>query len=276
MFSSHSLFTICATLQMFTNISAYCRHLVILVFNQRWSSALRTCSCSRVPLAGLFFRFVEMGMACLDWVGSSWVVEGNRQLEMEANVECEELGCVVGGPFKPNKLREVRGLVWRPWINKPSEMTMRCADICHHTSLASKHKPPKPSLLPSPFHVLYPTWYLSRLPLSLSSPVFSLSCLYLHFSELVFFLFMSQLCSPPSSFLHFISPQRLHPSSRSSMHGWLSVRGSVCAIGRATEPLWHSAVSQQQRHWVFRPTECLFFKTDYETAHATFSLARNK
>lgn len=53
------------------------------------------------------------------------VVEGNRQLEIGANVECEELGCVVGGPFKPNKHREVRGLVWRPWINKPSEMTMR-------------------------------------------------------------------------------------------------------------------------------------------------------
>lgn len=33
--------------------------------------------------------------------------EGKRQLEIGANVECEELPCVVGGPLKPNKLREV-------------------------------------------------------------------------------------------------------------------------------------------------------------------------
>lgn len=87
----------------------------------------------------------DSGFACLVWVGSGRVVEGNRQLEMGANVECEELGCVVGGPLKPNKLREVRGLVWRPWINKLSEMTMRCADICHHTALVFKHSSPKPS-----------------------------------------------------------------------------------------------------------------------------------
>lgn len=31
------------------------------------------------------------------------------------------------------------------------------------------------------------------------------------------------------------------------MHGWPSGRGSVCAIGRATEPLWHWAVAQQPR-----------------------------
>lgn len=124
-------------------------------------------------------------------------------------MECEELGCVVGGPFKPNKLTEVRGLVWRPWINKPSEMTMRCADICHHTSLASKHKPPKPSLLLSPFHVLCPTWCLSQLPLSLSSPLVCLPCLYLHLSESDFFppssrIQSPQSCSPPSTspYLH--------------------------------------------------------------------------
>lgn len=30
---------------------------------------------------------------------------------MGADVECEELLCAVGGPFKPNKLREVRAKV---------------------------------------------------------------------------------------------------------------------------------------------------------------------
>lgn len=40
------------------------------------------------------------GMVCLGWVGSGSVVEGNKQLEMGANVECEELGCVVGGPLQ--------------------------------------------------------------------------------------------------------------------------------------------------------------------------------
>lgn len=90
--------------------------------------------------------------ARLAWTGLGrvWVVEGDRQLEMGANVECEELGCVVGGPFKPNKLREVQGLVWKPWINKQSEMTMRCAHICHHTTPASKYKPCKTSFPPSP------------------------------------------------------------------------------------------------------------------------------
>lgn len=198
-----------ATLQMFTNIAAYCKHFFILIFSHRRPSAPITCSCPGVALEGLFFPFVELGTACLDWVGPGWVVEGNRQLEMGAHVECEELGCVVGGPFKPNKLREVRGLVWRPWINKPSEMTMRCADICHHTSLASKHKPPKPSLLLSPFHVLCPTWCLSQLPLSLSSPLVCLPCLYLHLSESDFFppssrIQSPQSCSPPSTspYLH--------------------------------------------------------------------------
>lgn len=115
-----------------------------------------------------FSALLELGIVCLDWVGSGWVVEGNRQLEMGANVECEELGCVVGGPFKPNKLREVRGLVWRPWINKPSEMTMRCADICHHTAPASKHKPPKPSL-PCPVSHMVPP-----LPPSISPTLYPL------------------------------------------------------------------------------------------------------
>lgn len=212
-----------------------------------------------------FSAFLEMGILWLDWAGPGWVVEGNRQLEMGANVECEELGCVVGGPFKPNKLREVRGLVWRPWINKPSEMTMRCADICHHTALSSKHKPPKPSLPLS--HVLCPTWSVS-LPPSLPHLFHFIS-----YTLRIFFL------TPPSSFissatlllLNLLPPpphlhsstsclpsDSIHPSVHPCMHGWPSVRGSACAIGRATEPLWHSAVAQQPRRPGFRPTKFIY------------------
>lgn len=232
-----------ATLQMFTNIAAYCKHFFILIFSHRRPSAPITCSCPGVALEGLFFPFVEPGTACLDWVGPGWVVEGNRQLEMGAHVECEELGCVVGGPFKPNKLREVRGLVWRPWINKPSEMTMRCADICHHTSLASKHKPPKPSLLLSPFHVLCPTWCLSQLPLSLSSLLFCLPCLYLTYQNQIFFplhlafslpspaLPPSLPPPPPISIPPFhLSPET--PSIEPFIHAWLAVRPGFCMCYR--------------------------------------------
>lgn len=65
-------------------------------------SSLSLGSLSRPPVP-------RLGMwVCQRWAGSGSVVEGNRQLE--ANVECEELACVVsGGPFKPNKHREVRG-----------------------------------------------------------------------------------------------------------------------------------------------------------------------
>lgn len=112
---------------------------------------------------------LDLSMVCLDWVGTGWVVEGNRQLEMGANVECEELGCVVGAPFKPNKLREVRGLVWKPWINKPSEMTMRCADICHPTAPASKYKLCKTpfSSSPSPRPVFHMVPFVQFIPSSL-------------------------------------------------------------------------------------------------------------
>lgn len=136
---------------------------------------------------------MELGIVSLNWVGSGWVVKRNRQLEMGANVECEELGCVVGGPFKPNKLREVRGLVWRPWINKPSEMTMRCADICHHTAPASKHKLSALSLLLSPC----PTWSLSFHP---SIPLFIPSILI---SPILFLFFLLQI--------FFLTPIRLSP-----------------------------------------------------------------
>lgn len=139
---------------------------------------MQCAQASRVATDRLLLRFL-VEPVWLDWVGSAGVVEGNRQLEMGANVECEELGCVVGGPFKPNKLREVRGLVWRPWINKPSEMTMRCADICHHTTLVSIHKPSKPSP--------------SRVPHGPSThPRLSLSCTLFHL--LHFYLFSSSYC----------------------------------------------------------------------------------
>lgn len=132
-------------------------------------------------------------------------------------MECEELGCVVGGPFKPNKHREVRGLVWRPWINKPSGMTMRCADISHHTALSSKHTPPRTPLL-RPMcsltalrcHFIFlPPSHLHFLPLLL--PLFFLSSSFLH----------SQGLHPPSSRLPCDSN---HPSLRSPMHAWLDVR----------------------------------------------------
>lgn len=106
-------------------------------------------------------------------------------------MECEELGCVVGGPFKPNKLREVRGLVWRPWINKPSEMTMRCADICHHTAPASKHKPPKPSLPCPVSHMVPPPSHHPSLPLF----ILSLHPFYLHY-----YSFISNYFLTPSFF----------------------------------------------------------------------------
>lgn len=212
---------------------------------------------------------------------------------MGANVECEELGCVVGGPFKPNKLREVRGLVWRPWINKPSEMTMRCADICHHTAPASKHKPPKPSLPLS--HVLCPTWSLS-LHTSLPLFILSLAPFYLLYSSFYFWFSSQHLhlslfhlllhsCSSsfplPPPYLHSsiscLPSDPIHPSVHPCMHGWLSVRGSVCAISRATEPLWHSAVAQQPRRQGFRPRKCLFIERerlwDCSRLHFSFFLS---
>lgn len=158
---------------------------------------------------------------------------------MGANVECEELGCVVGGPFKPNKLREVRGLVWRPWINKPSEMTMRCADICHHTALDSKHKPPKSSLplFPSPRPVSHMVPLPPSIPLlSLSSPLFHPLYFYLY-NSFYFFTFLCFICNstpalplslPPylHSSISSLPSDSIHPSIRSSMHAWLAGRPS--------------------------------------------------
>lgn len=196
-----------------------------------------------------FSAFLIVGLLCLDWAGSGWVVEGNRQLEMGANVECKELGCVVGGPFKPNKLREVWGLVWRPWINKLSEMTMRCADICHHTALSSKRKLPKPSLSCPASHMVDP--HPHRLH-------------FISFAALNTFMFLYYICCstpalhPPTphfnSSISCLPSDAIHPSVHPCMHGWPSVRGSALVIGRATEPLWHWAVAQQPRRPGFRPT----------------------
>lgn len=155
-------------------------------------------------------------------------------------MECEELGCVVGGPFKPNKLREVRGLVWRPWINKPSKMTMRCADICHHTTPASKHKLPKPSLPPSLLHVLCPIWSLSLHPLSPSLDLLPSSILSTLHSFLCLFFSSTPSSSPPFQLLLYscsssyppqisippfhLSPvaPSIHPFIRACMAGCLS------------------------------------------------------
>lgn len=187
-----------------------------------------------------------------------WVVEGKRQLEIGANVECEELGCVVGGPFKPNKHREVRGLVWRPWINKPSGMTMRCADISHHTALSSKHTPPRTPLL-------CPMCSLTS-PLSTAILSLAWSFFFSHHTFIFFHFAFHSSSLPPSSTpevsirpLH-VSPATLtiHPSVHPCMHGWACVRGSACAIGRGTEPLWHWAVTLQPRRPGFRPTKFIY------------------
>lgn len=176
---------------------------------------------------------LDLGMIWLDWVGSGWVVEGNKQLEMGANVECEELGCVVGGPFKPNKLREVQGLVWKPWINKPSEMTMRCADICHHTAPASKYKSCKRSLPPPRFHVLCPSRPIYPL-FFLSSPF----CLYFDTICALSWHFSLRFicCSIPLPYLQSSSSSlpsgSIHPSIRSSIHAWLAVRPGFCMCYR--------------------------------------------
>ena len=123
-------------------------------------------------------------------------------------MECEELGCVAGGPFKPNKLREVRGLVWRPWINKPFEMTMRAADICHHTYPASKHKP---SLPPSPLHTLCPICSLSPLPLY-TPLLLHLSHVYLLHSSVRIRFFVSQHLHLPLCFIWYCHPALPSPS----------------------------------------------------------------
>lgn len=202
---------------------------------------------------------------------------------MGANVECEELGCVVGGPFKPNKLREVRGLVWRPWINKPSEMTMRCADICHHTAPASKHKPPRHCLplshvlcptCPPSLHPSIPPFIHPSIPTSLYLPYssfnFAFSSQHLRLSPLFHLLLHSSSSSSLPPFLHpplrpisippfHVSPvtPSIHPFIRACMAGRPS-GSSVCAIGRATEPLWHSAVAQQPRRPGFRPAKFIY------------------
>lgn len=164
-----------------------------------------------------------MWLYLLDWVGSGPVLEGSRQLEMGAHVECKELRCVVGGPFKPNKLREVQGLVWRPWINKPLEMTMHCADICHYTTPESKHKRLFfPLFVPCPKCSLDPPWLLHPSPFFLAP------------SALVLFHLFSCSSSIPlhhhhlHSFSSSLPSGSIHPSVHPCMHGWPSIRGSVC------------------------------------------------
>lgn len=207
----------------------------------RWHAVVAICSSWVSAPVILLFHLSGSGFA---WTGLGSVVEGNRQLEMGANVECEELGCVVGGPFKPNKFREVWGLVWRPWINKPSEMTMRCADICRHTALSYKHTQREPFLLCPVSHMTHPPPSLPHLS---------------HFIPLLILLtpspyFICYSPPPPSTIPPFhISP--VIPSIRSSMHAWLAVQGSAYAIGSTTEPLWQSAVAQQP---VFRPTKFIY------------------
>lgn len=203
-------------------------------------------------------------------------------------MECEELGCVVGGPFKPNKLREVRGLVRRPWINKPSEMTMRCADICHHAAPASKHKPAKPSLPPLllrvPLSHTVPS--LPSIPLFVLCVLISLTLLFFfHFPLNTSVILLRFICFPPGScscsssyllpppFLSFpisippfhaspVTPS-IHPFIHPSIHAWLAgcPSGAQCVLqAELTEPLWHSGVAQQRGRPGFRPGERLFIQ----------------
>lgn len=152
---------------------------------------------------------------------------------MGANVECEELGCVVGGPFKPNKLREVRGLVWKPWINKPSEMTMRCADICHHTAPASKYKlskTPSPSSCPVLHMVSDVQFVLSSLyliPCSIFSTSNPFTFILLNTSRPRFLLYSSfYLFPPPIS----IPPIHLSPVAP-SIHPFIHACMAGCPSG---------------------------------------------
>lgn len=176
-----------------------------------------------------------MWLYLLDWVGSGPVLEGSRQLEMGAHVECKELRCVVGGPFKPNKLREVQGLVWRPWINKPLEMTMHCADICHYTTPESKHKRLFfPLFVPCPKCSLDPPWLLHPSPFFLAP------------SALVLFHLFSCSSSIPLPFTTTISIPSVHLSPVApSIHPFIR----ACMVGRpsgvlyATQLLWCSVVS---------------------------------
>lgn len=163
---------------------------------------------------------------------------------MGANVECEELGCVVWGPFKPNKLREVRGLVWRPWINKPSEMTMRCADICHHTSLDSKYNPrcfPHFSLSLSSLCLLHRSSSGLSFTLQFAS-FFKIFLLSLQFYLVLPSRFFPRP-SPPFPPFH-LSP--VTPSIQSFIHAWLAVRPEFCMCYRqSAQRFWHSGISQQ-------------------------------
>lgn len=106
-----------------------------------------------------------------------------------------------GAPSSLTNSGRSEALVWRPWINKPWAMTMRCAHICHQAALD-----PAPSPLPLS-RVHRPTSIPSSLPLfSVILPWFIPSC----------FVFMS--------------PQRFHPSSHSSMHAWLPACPGVLPV----------------------------------------------
>lgn len=90
--------------------------------------------------------------------------------------------------------------------------------------------------------------------------------LFSHHTFIFFHFAFHSSSLPPSSTpevsirpLH-VSPATLtiHPSVHPCMHGWACVRGSACAIGRGTEPLWHWAVTLQPRRPGFRPTKFIY------------------
>lgn len=214
-----------------------------------WSSRILSKRRSRVLVLLAWHRPAPLslcvsggGRYTLPRLALVWVVEGKRQLEIGANVECEELGCVVGGPFKPNKHREVRGLVWRPWINKPSGMTMRCADISHHTALSSKHTPPRTPLL-CPMCLL-------------TSPL--LSSLHRYFIFCVAFFFLS-------SHLHFV-PFRLPLFFNSS---FLHSQGLHPPASRLPSDFNHPSLCSPMHAWLgVCPWPCLRYRPRYGTALA--------
>lgn len=180
------------------------------------AALVSTCSSSSLGTGRPPFPRPGMWL-CQRRAGSGSVVEGNRQLE--ANVECEELACVVSGaPSSLTNSGRSEALVRRPWINKPLGMTTRCSHICHHAAL-------------DPLR-------LSRVHRPTSISVLLLHPLFLCFH-------VSPAVPSILSFIH------------ACMAGRLS-GGSACVAGRATEPLCHRGVTRQRGRPGLRPTNLIY------------------
>lgn len=136
-----------------------------------------------------------------------------------------------GAPSSLTNSGRSEALVWRPWINKPSGMTMHCAHICHHAALD-----------PAP---------------SSSSP---LSCppSHLHPSSLLSFSFNLPSVSSPLPLFSCLPSGSIHPLVHPCMHGWLSVWGFClcCTQGYGTAlPLRRHTAAEMPE---FRPANSIY------------------